>query len=494
MSCAKAFSVLALGLAGAPAAASPLAEACARLAGPGVTISADATACRVTGVLHPVPSSRIGFALWLPTAKGWSGRLVMLGNGGYSSRLPREAMAAELARGSAVVATDTGHDGDGPEFARGRPEAIVDWGWRAVHLSAVAARRLATRFYGRKPKYRYFNGCSTGGHQALMEAQRFPQDFDGIVAGAPGAARVRLNSGFLWQYLSNHLRGDDLHPILDSADLALLQRSSVAVCRRANGNVSGGLTGDLWLNDPMRCRFDPGVLACRPGATSGSCLTSGKIAAARAMYAGATNPRTGVRATTPWLPGSEAGWSAYLSDADRPTQPARTDFWRIWAFDDPEWSPWRFDFGHDLATAYWRLSPSIDATSSDLSAFRAAGGKLLQYHGLADPVVSPLDSITYRNAVAARGPTTGWYRLFLAPGMAHCGGGSGFSRFDAQAAIEHWVEAGRAPDRLIARRTDPNEIAERPLCPYPKRAVFTGGDPTTERSFACRALPMETTG
>jgi feruloyl esterase len=164
-------------------------------------------ACHVTGELRPAAESRIGFELWLPTAAAWTGRLVMLGNGGYSSSVPLAAMMRELGRGSAVVATDTGHQGDDPDFARGRPQAIIDWGWRAVHLSAVAARTLATHFYGRAPHHRYFNGCSTGGHQALMEAQRFPRDFDGIVAGAPGAARVRLNAGFLWQYLSNHPRG-----------------------------------------------------------------------------------------------------------------------------------------------------------------------------------------------------------------------------------------------------------------------------------------------
>lgn len=480
-------STVALGLAGsAPANAGSVDAVCASLAGPGVKAIAQKGSCRVTGELRPVPGSQIGFALWLPPEAAWTGRMVMLGNGGYSSRLPEAAMGAELARGSAVVATDTGHQGDGPEFARGRPQTIVDWGWRAVHLTAITARTIISRFYGRGPRYRYFNGCSTGGHQAMTEAQRFPLDFDGIVAGAPGAARVRLNAGFLWQYLSNHPRGDDLHAILDRSDLALLQETSIGACRAANGGPAGGLAGDAWLNNPMLCRFDPSVLGCPAGVVAGKCLSSGKIAAARAMYAGATDPRTGVRVTTPWLPGSEAGWAAYLAEPGQPNQPARTDFWRIWAFSDATWSPWRFDFGRNLATAYRRLSPTIDATSPALSRFHAAGGKLLQYHGLADPVVSPLDSTGYYATVAARGPTRDWYRLFLAPGMAHCGGGPGFSRFNTQVAIERWVETGSAPDRMIARQTDLNQTAERPLCPYPARAVFVGANPTNASSFACR--------
>jgi len=263
-------STVALGLAGsAPANAGSVDAVCASLAGPGVKAMAQKGSCRVTGELRPVPGSQIGFALWLPPEAAWTGRMVMLGNGGYSSRLPEAAMGAELARGSAVVATDTGHQGDGPEFARGRPQTIVDWGWRAVHLTAITARTVISRFYGRGPRYRYFNGCSTGGHQAMTEAQRFPLDFDGIVAGAPGAARVRLNAGFLWQYLSNHPRGDDLHAILDRSDLALLQETSIGACRAANGGPAGGLAGDAWLNNPMLCRFDPSVLGCPAGVVAG---------------------------------------------------------------------------------------------------------------------------------------------------------------------------------------------------------------------------------
>lgn len=463
-----------------------IARTCDALADRTTTVTESNGVCRVSGVLRPVTGSRIGYQLWLPPHAAWTGRMVMLGNGGYSSRLPLPAMTEQLARGAAVVATDTGHDGDDPDFALGRPQAIVDWGWRAVHLSAVAANRLATRYYGRAPRYRYFNGCSTGGQQALMEAQRFPGDFHGIVAGAPGAARVRLNAAFLWQYRANHRTADDAHAILGHRELALLQQGAWAACQAGNGAAAGGLAGDGWLNDPFACQFDPGVLACAPGRAE-PCLSSEQVAAARLMYRGAVDPRSGARVTNPWLPGSEAGWAAYLSDGGR-QQPARTSFWRVWAFADPAWSWWRFDFGRDLDRVRRTLSPVIDAVDPNLARFRAFGGKLLHYHGLADPVVSPLDSTQYHSAVAARMPTADWYRLFLAPGMGHCGGGPGFSRFDPQQAIETWVEQGRAPDRLIARKSDPVIDATRPLCPHPTRAVHIGGDPARADSFACRRM------
>ncbi|RSV38818.1 tannase/feruloyl esterase family alpha/beta hydrolase [Sphingomonas sp. ABOLE] len=439
--------------------------------------------CRVIGTLRPVQGSRIGYELWLP--RSWSGRLQMLGNGGYASALPEAAMAEGLARGSAVVATDTGHEGDDPDFARGRRQAIVDWGWRAVHETALAAKQLVARFYGRAAAHSYFNGCSTGGHQAMIEAQRFPRDFDGIVAGAPGSNRVRLNAAFLWQYLSNHRAGDDRAPILDRQDLKLLAAQSFALCRGANGKAAGGLPGDRWLNDPLQCRPDPAALLCRPGQTGG-CLSAEKVAAVAKMRAGVSDAR-GAQVTFPWLPGSEAGWSAYWADPRQPSQPMRVNFWRVWAFDDPAWNWWRFSYARDLPAAMRRLSPVIDATDADLRAYRARGGRLLVYHGLADPVVSPLDTLTYRRAMLARtGAAADWYRLFLVPGMGHCGGGDGPNRFDAQAAIERWVEQGQAPARLTGTLADGTT---RPICAYPARALHRSGDGTKESDFICAAPP-----
>jgi feruloyl esterase len=282
---------------------------------------------------------------------------------------------------------------------------------------------------------------------------------------------VRLNAAFLWQFLSNHRPGDNLHPILGPQDLALLQRASFLACHESNGGPAGGDRADPWLDDPTKCRFDPATLAC-PQKIDGACLTQEQVIAARRMYAGASNPRTGRIVTTPWLPGSEKGWSAYWADPRNPGHPARVNFWRIWAFADPQWNWWQFSYDRDLAAALRTLGPLIDATDPDLRRYRDRGGKLLHYHGLADPVVSPLDSIHYLRRVEAatgRASTDDWYRLFLVPGMGHCAGGEGFWRFDPQTAIEQWVEAG-SPPRSIDAAGPPGQ-GSRPLCPYPARAV-----------------------
>jgi feruloyl esterase len=257
---------------------------------------------------------------------------------------------------------------------------------------------------------------------------------------------VRLNAAFLWQYLVNHRTGRDESAILDADDLVLLQRHSLATCK-ARIDPS-----DDWLSDPLSCHPDPAALLCKLGQKTG-CLTAEKVAAARKMYDGARDTRTGARLTFPWLPGSEAGWSRYWSDPQRPTEPARVNFWRIWAFGDPQWNWWNFSFTRDLPATASRLSPIIDASDPDLSRFRARGGKLLQYHGLADPVVSPLDTLDYRSQVmramrVSPDRLAQWFRLFLIPGMRHCSGGPGFTKFDAQSAIEQWVEHGQAPDTL----------------------------------------------
>jgi feruloyl esterase len=446
--------------------------------------------CRVTGEVRPVPGSKIGFEVWLPLADRWTGRLQMFGNGGYSSDLPRAQMMQALARGSVVVATDTGHKGDDPDFAVGHRQAIADWGYRAVHQSLVEAKRLTRRLYGRRPMHAYFNGCSTGGHQALMEAQRFPRDFDGIVAGAPGADRVRLNAAFLWQFLSNHHHGDNLHPLLGPQDLALLQRASFLACHDRNGGSAGGDRSDSWLDDPLSCHFDPVSLACGQKLDA-ACLSPEQVAAARRMYDGARDSRTGGIVTTPWLPGSEKGWAAYWADPRNPAQPARVNFWRIWAFGDPQWDWWRFSYDRDLPAARRKLGPLIDATDPHLLRYRAHGGKLLQYHGLADPVVSPLDSIRYFGRVEAatgKSAIADWYRLFLVPGMGHCAGGEGFWRFDAQAAIEDWVESGVPPRSIDAAGATGQDT--RPLCPYPARAVRTA-NPSGRQAYVCALPPRQ---
>lgn len=409
--------------------------------------------CRVRGVASPVKGSRIGFELWLPV-NGWNGRFRMVGNGGYASAIPIAALAQGLRAGYAMAATDTGHQGDDPDFAVGLPESIADWGHRAVHQTAVQSKALIRQFYGKAPAYSYFDGCSTGGHQALMEAQRYPGDFDGIIAGAPGSNRTLLNVGFLWQFAVNHRKVGAPEVILPASKLPLLTKAALAQCGSEQERQAG------YLVNPFACAFKPEALTCE-GADSGACLTPEQVAVAVKMYGGARNPRTGAQLYPPWLPGSESGepagfsgWSLYWADPRNPEQPARANFFRFWAFNNAGWD-WRsFDFDRSIAAIDPAMRRAIDATNPDLSAFFRRGGKLIQYHGLADPVVSPWDSRNYYDAVAKRigAQTNSFYRLFFAPGMGHCGGGPGPNRIDAQPAIEAWVEKGTAPQALLALR------------------------------------------
>jgi feruloyl esterase len=316
-----------------------------------------------------------------------------------------------------------------------------------------------------------------------MEAQRFPIDFDGIIAGDPGNNRTHLNAGFLWQYIVDHPHGDDTKSILPAAKLAMITNAVVKACQRHNGAEDGGLPTDNFLDDPRSCDFDPAALRCQ-GGDAETCLTDPEVKALKSMYEGAHDPRTGERIYFGWPYGSEGssavapqlpGWSLYWADPAKPNQPARLSYWRDWAF-YPTWNWWDFDWSADMRAADAKLAPVINANSPDLDAFRKSGGKLLQYHGLADPVAPPLESIDYFGRVVAdqaikhpEQPVSDFYRLFLAPGMAHCSGGPGADQFDPQSALEAWVERGVAPNSLVAAHflgdgAQQHVVFTRPLC------------------------------
>ena len=465
----------------------------------------DRGACEVKATTSSGPGSLITFEVWVPA--GWNGKLVVTGNGGYSNALSTGDMAAALAQGYAAAGGDTGHQTATPDdllWGVDAPERILDWGTRSIHTILEPARRIAEAAGGRVPARSYFYGCSTGGHQAFAELQRYPHDFDGVIAGAPGHNRVRLNAAFVARFLANHEYGRD-EPILQASKLPLITKAVVEACD-ANDGVRDGI-----VDDPRTCRFDPATLAC-PADDAPSCLTGPQLGALRQMYHGLRSA-SGATIYPGWPMSSEAlvtavdgrpqvGWHQYWGG----TEPARAAFWRRWVFRDPAWSWWTFDPDREVMDADRAVAYEIDQVSDDLDAFAARNGKAIVYHGWQDPVVNPLDTIAYYERVRARqgsqAATDRFFRLFLVPGMGHCRGGTGATRFgnqgspspvvdadhDLLSALDAWVERGRAPDRVIASRVIDGKVERtRPLCPYPLKATYGGAGSTDDAaSFTCR--------
>jgi feruloyl esterase len=452
--------------------------------------------CRVQAVATPTPGSRIHFEVWIPEG-AWNGKLVVTGNGGYSPALGYGDMAKALRQGYAAIGGDTGHqtaDSNDLTFVVGHPQRMADWGTRSIHAITVPGKQIVAALGGQPASRAYFYGCSTGGHQAYAEVQRYPGDFDGVIAGAPGNDRVRLNVGFLWQFVTNRERGRNDQLILPAAKLPMVTRAAVTACDARDG-VTDGV-----VDDPRDCRWDPAALECR-GPDASHCLTAPQLDALRRMYAGARNPRTGEQLYPGWPMSSETGWPQYWGRAE----PARADFWRHWVFGDPAWDWWTFDFDRDVQRADAAVGRTIDHTSPDIDAFRARGGKLIVYQGWQDPVVSALGTVAYYERVRERqrsqAPTDTFFRLFMVPGMGHCAGGEGANSFgnagttpplvdadhDLLAALDRWVELGIAPDRIIASRVVDGAVTRtRPLCLYPKRATYTGAGSTDDAAnFVC---------
>jgi feruloyl esterase len=435
--------------------------------------------CKVAAVATPTPDSHINIEIWIPV-DNWNGRLLGTANGGFSGSIPVAAMATAVARGYAAVGTDTGHAGDQLEFGDGHPEKIVDWAYRSVHVMTGLAKLVIRDHRGRFPDRSYFNGCSTGGQQGLSEAQRFPDDYDGIVAGDPGHNRVRLILGFLWSWMAAHPDGS--RSILTPASLSLATRAAVDSC-----DADDGLKDGL-IADPRRCRFDPSTLICR-GTPSDACLTPEQAAAIKKIYDGARNARTGEQIFPGWARGSEQGWGGYITN---PAEPVRFQFFTSFLFHDPKWDMHSFDWDRDVAYAEAQL-PYLAATSRDLDAFKRRGGKLIMYTGTADPVAPPADAFSYYEDVARRAggyeTASQLFRFFPVPGMGHCNGGPGPSVFDALGALEQWVEAGRAPDTILASHVTAGKVDRtRPLCPYPRVAKYKGtGSVDDAANFSCVA-------
>ena len=434
--------------------------------------------CRVATTLKPTQDSDIKMEVWLPRS-GWNGKFMAVGNGAFSGSISYSALAANLARGYAVSSTDTGHEGGSASFALGHPEKLIDFGWRAVHEMTATSKKIVAAYYDAGPKFSYWNGCSAGGRQAMKEAQRFPADFDGIIAGAPGldwtsraAQAVRVEKQVQKNEGSRLLR----------PQRELLHKAVIDACDAIDG-VTDGL-----IADPDRCTFDPVVLQCK-ASDAGNCLTPEQIETARFIYASPNNPKTG-RSITGLARGSELGWTDLGWTAS--ARATGLDQFRFIVFRNPQWQVSDFNFDADIVRAEETDADTINALDPDLKPFVARGGKLIHYHGWNDPQISPRNSTQYYTRVleklADKSQIDASYRLFMVPGMAHCGGGEGPNTFDMVSALERWVENGGAPDQIIATHsTSSKPDRTRPLCPYPRIAAYTGaGSMDDAANFVCR--------
>jgi feruloyl esterase len=453
--------------------------------------------CRVAATVN----KEVRMELWMP--RQWNRKLLAVGNGGLAGSISYTPMVKPLQQGYATTSTDTGHQGDTTtdgEWALGNYERIVNFADRGTHLMAEAGKVILQTFYGAQPTHSYFSGCSQGGHEAMIEAQRYPADFDGIIAGDPANNWTHhYIGGHLWMALA--MDGDGYIPA-----------NKVQILADAVNEQCDALDGirDGVLNDPRRCRFKPETLLCK-GSDTSQCLTEAQVAAVRKIWTGLRTAEGQV--VYPGLvPGGEAGsggWASYIT-GNAPGKGRHTSlvlpFFRFMVFDDPNWDyrSFKFDaadgFDNDIDYTDSKLAALFNAVNPDLNAFKARGGKLIHYHGWSDPDITPLNSINYYESVMkAQGGdvhglrnTVEFYRLFMVPGMWHCQGGPGAANFDMIESLDKWADKGVAPDKVIASHAT-NGVVDRtrPLCPYPQEAQWKGSGSTDDAAnFVC-ALPKQ---
>ena len=455
-------------------------------------IPATVAFCRVKITDTPSGDSNILTEVWLP-ATGWNGSLHGQGNGGFAGTTAYSLMGAAVAQGYATMGTDTGHVGGTAGFALGHPEKVKDFGWRAIHDMTVEAKQMVAAFYGKPATRAYFTACSDGGREALMEAQRFPADYDGIVAGAPAyhwTALVPSGTADTQALLASP------EAYIPAAKIPALAAAVRAQCDKLDG-VADGV-----LNDPRSCHFDPTAIACKEG-DADSCLTPPQIASLQTIYA-AKRDAQGRQVYPGFLPGAEdgnGGWVPWIVGEKAGASLTAffgQGYFSNFVYQQPGWSFKDADFAKDLKQAEDKTAAALDATDSNLRPFTERGGKLILYHGWNDPAIPALGTIDYYTAAAKalRGQAAQSLRLYMVPGMQHCGGGPGATEFgqggdkprgDAQhdvlTALERWVDHGDAPGILTAK----GDRFSRPLCPYPTVARYTSGDVNEAGSFACVA-------
>ncbi len=435
--------------------------------------------CRVAATLNPSADSDIKIEVWMPTA-GWNGNLQSVGNGAWAGSIGYAAMATAMTGAYATASTDTGHTGGNPaNFVPGHPEKVIDFAYRAVHEMTVAAKAIIAANYSKGPAKSYWNGCSTGGRQALAEAQRYPVDYDGIIAGAAANYTTHLQGQQVWAAEIMH---KDEASYIPPAKYAAFHAAVLQACDTIDG-VKDGV-----LEEPTRCHFDPKELLCKD-ADAPTCLTAPQVEAARQIYAGPTTSKG-----QSLFPGLERGSESSWATLSGPKPMALADeVYKYLVFQDADWNYLTFNPARDIATAEKNISKVMDSVDPNLKPLFDRGGKLLMYHGWADPGIAPQNSVNYYKSVVDKlggsAKTSNSIRLFMVPGMGHCGGGDGTSTFSMIDALSKWVEQGKAPDQIPASRTRSGVVDRtRPLCPYPQTAQYKGSGSTDEAAnFSCKA-------
>jgi len=478
-----------------PAAATPApAPAAARGGATPAPIIAPAH-CRVVAVLTPTLDSVINMELWLPPADKWNKKFEAVGNGGWAGYIQglgaapggTPPMVAALRSGYATAGNDTGHQEANGQFTLGHPEKVIDFAYRAMHEMTVHSKKLIEAFYEQPARLSYYNGCSTGGRQGLMAAQRYPKDFDGIIAGAPANDHLYLHAGDMARMIDIF---KDPEGLLPKAKQDLLAKAVMNSCDMLDG------VKDNLIGNPAMCRFDPAELLCKAGGGA-DCLTSKQVTTAKRLYADAKDSK-GRLIFPGYAYGGESGYNvmrgvtALGPGPDIEANPAPGDLqlgtYRYLAHQDAKWDWHSFNIDSDPALAK-RKGGAIDAVETNMSKFRDHGGKLLLFHGWADPAIQPQHTVNYYNSVLDKmGPgQDGWMQLFMVPGMGHCSGGTGPNQVDWMGALETWREKGESPTFLIGKGTLDGKPLTRPICPYPQVATYDGtGDINSAGSFACK--------
>ena len=432
--------------------------------------------CRINAILRPSPDSEIEMEAWLP--ENWNGKFQFVGGGGWAGIISFPAMVTAVQEGYATASTDTGHKGGNALFAIGHPEKLVDFAYRAVHETTVQTKALITKFYDRGPRLSYWNGCSTGGRQGLMEAQKYPEDFDAIIAGAPANFQTHLHA---WDLSVAVPALKDPAAAVPATKLAMLNKAAIAACDAKDG-LKDGL-----INNPRACSFDPSVLLCKGSGDSDTCLTAPQLDSVKRAYA-TTKTKSGEAVFPGKEPGSETGWGGVLAGQLAPG--VSVGSFQV-AYNDANWDAKTFDLDRDLKLVDEKVGSIVNAVNPDLSAFKARGGKVLMYHGWDDTAISPGNSINYYESVLRKmgGKQDGFIRLFMAPGMQHCGGGPGPNQVNYMAIMERWRESNVPPDSMTAYHVASNRVdMVRPLCPYPQVATYKGtGSANDAANFVCKA-------